>query len=144
MEHSELETELVAEGKSFAARYPNLTGDKEFISKIAKAFNGDTLFDPVFEITEERLGAEVEFAEQGGALTHSDTAKHFGIMHGYLHSAYICGMAEDDEPEWADSRQSSWIRWVQYLRVVEAYPRDKAIAFAKRFFYAVDSVSAYS
>jgi len=124
MEHSELETALVAEGKSFAAKYPNLTGDKEFISNIAKAFNGDTF--------------------EEGALTHAGVVKHFALMHGYLEKAYIDGFGDATDPEWSHTRTGSWNRWVKYLRFVENYPRDKAIAFAKRFFYAVDSVSAYS
>ena len=131
MEHSQLEGELVAEGKSFTSKYTSYTGDKDFISSITKAFNRNMVVGGV-------LGGIV------GALSESDTAKHFAIMHGYLRSAYIFGMAEDDEPEWAESRETSWRRWVQYLRVVEAYPRNKAIAFAKRFFYAVDSVAAYT
>ena len=136
MTHSQLETDLVAEGKSFATKYSSFTEDKDFMAAIAKVFNEGEL-PPFLE--------QLDFGrDQDGTLTPVGAAKHFSIMHGYLNMAYISGFALDTDPEWADSRASSWARWVQYLRIVESYSLIQSRDFAKRFFYAVDSVHAYT
>jgi len=135
MTQSELEIALIAEGKSFTDKSTNLD-DKDFISRVVQAFNRNI----IGALTNNPALQTIIV----GAVSESDAAKHFAIMHGYLEAAYIFGWAEDSEPEWAGCREMSWRRWVQYLRIVEGYNRDQAYDFAKRFFYSVDSVEPYT
>ncbi len=146
MEHSELQTALETEGKSFAAKYPTLAGDKEFISNIARAFNGRDLDTQLIQhsTSEGKLPSAAAVQEKMGGLTPFGAGRHLAIMHGYLEKAYIDGFGDATDPEWSHTRVGSWNRWVKYLQFVECYPRDYAINFAKRFFYAVDSIEAYS
>ncbi len=127
-------TELVSEGHDFATQFPHFTNDKGFMNSILQAFNEDL--------------------DKEETLKPSEVAKHFSVMHGYLNMAYIHGFAMDSDPEWAGCREASWTRWVEYLRHVEGMPwsitcpnylkKLSAQDFAKRFFYAVDSVHAYT
>ena len=117
-----LQAELTNEGDSFMAKYVDAFGKDSFGADIARVFNRDTGLDwPV-----ERV------------------MKAFAVMHGYLHNAYIDGWWEEGDPEWSESRESSWRRWVLYLQVVDGLSGEQAQKIASNVFYAVDEIAPYS
>ena len=118
-----IKTELVSEGQNFEAEFCRFTNDKVFMGSVLQAFN--------------------DGLDENEVLNLTQVSKHFSVMHGYLNAAYIHGFAFPDDPEWAGCPEASWSRWVEYLRHVADMPQS-AEDFAHRFFYAVDSVHAYT
>jgi hypothetical protein len=69
----------------------------------------------------------------------------FAVMHGYLQDAYISGYWQPGMPEWAKTRQTSWKRWILYLKAVRGLTREgDAQSFACVVFRSVDHVEAYT
>jgi len=118
----DLHAELTAEGVSFMEKYGHDAPGDTFGADITRVFNRDTNLD----WSEERV------------------SKAFAVMHGYLNNAYIDGWWEEGDPEWSESRESSWRRWVLYLQVVDGLSGEQAQKMASNVFYAVDEIAPYS
>lgn len=115
---------LEAEGVVFMGKYGHDAPGDTFGADITAAFNAMRPANNAWE--EERVN------------------RAFAVMHGYLNNAYLGGWWEPGMPEWAKTRQSSWQRWVLYLRTVDEMNPMQAASIAKHLFFAVDSVAPYS
>jgi hypothetical protein len=117
-----LKDELKAEGRVHIAKHGTVKKGDDFFHRLAKVWSNQPL--------SERWTAE-------------EVALLYAVMHGYLEDAYLSGWSEKKE-EWAHSRETSWRRWVDYLVEVDGFDPVDARSFATKFFYAVDSVEAYT
>jgi len=113
---AELTKTLRAEGAKYMAKYTR--GDwpaDDFIADVRERFN------------RRKVAKSQRTAEQIRAS--------FAVMHGYLGDAYISGLG---------SRETAWVRWVDYLMHVDEMTPAGARGFARRLFRAVDDIAPYS
>ena len=120
----ELIAELTVEGKSFMAQYVS-----------AFCEDSDTFAQDVTRVFNKVRGLDWPLQR---------VMKAFAVMHGYLNIPYICGGPDEGDPEWAESRESAWRRWILYLRAVEGLDIVEAHHVASNVFYAVDEIAPYS
>ncbi len=113
---AELTETLRAEGAEYRAKYTR--GDwpaDDFIADVRKRYN------------RRKVAKSQRTAEQIRAS--------FAVMHGYLGDAYIGGLGD---------RETAWVRWVDYLTLVDEMTPAGARRFARHLFRAVDDVAPYS